>query len=94
MELKERFAAWLRREVGSSAAPALHRHLRDRGFRPFACLEHGGSFQREVYHPELGFYRATGSSDHEALLGILRQIWLVDALHQVRDPEVRPRADA
>ena len=68
--------------------------LREHGFRPFACLEHAGTFQREVYHPQLGFYRATGRDDHEALLGILRQIWLVDGLHEVRDPEVRPRADA
>jgi len=94
MELRERFARWLRKEVGSMAAPALHRHLRDRGFRPFACMEHAGTFQREIYHPELGFYRATGRDDHEALLGILRQVWLVDSLLQeARGPQVGPLLD-
>ena len=63
-----------------------------RGFRLFACMEHAGTFQREVYHPALGFYRATGQSDHEALLGILRQVWLVDSL-QEQPGRVRPTAD-
>lgn len=93
MELRDSFATWLRREIGSTAVPALHRHLKEREFRLFACMEHAGTFQREVYHPTLGFYRATGQSDHEALLGILRQIWLVDSLHEERDTEVRPTVD-
>jgi hypothetical protein len=89
MELRDSFATWLRQEVGSTAVPALLRHLTERGFRLFACMEHAGTCQREVFHPALGFYRATGSSDHEALLGILRQIWLVDALEVERGPKVR-----
>jgi len=93
MELRDTFASWLRKEIGSTAVPALHRHLQERGFRPFACMEHAGTCQREVYHPVLGFYRATGQSDHEALLGILRQIWLVDSLQEQRGPQVRPLAD-
>jgi hypothetical protein len=88
MELRDRFANWLHKEVGSTAAPALRRHLVEHGFRLFACMEHAGTCQREVYHPTLGFYRATGESDHEALLGILRQVWLVDSLQAT--PQTRP----
>lgn len=90
MELRDSFANWLRKEIGSTAAPALRRHLTEHGFRLFACMEHAGTCQREVYHPEFGFYRATGESDHEALLGILRQVWLVDSLTAERDPRVHP----
>jgi hypothetical protein len=93
MELRDRFAAWLRQEIGSTAVPALHRYLREHGFRLFACMEHAGTCQREVYHPDLGFYRATGRDDHEALLGILRQIWLVEALQPDPGPRVRPLAE-
>jgi hypothetical protein len=93
MELRDSFATWLRKEIGSTAVPALHRHLKERAFRLFACMEHAGTFQREVYHPALGFYRATGQSDHEALLGILRQIWLVDSLQEERGSQVRPAMD-
>jgi hypothetical protein len=89
MELRDSFAKWLRQEVGSTAVPALLRHLAERGFRMFSCMEHAGTCQREVFHSELGFYRATGESDHEALLGILRQIWLVDALEVERGQQVR-----
>jgi hypothetical protein len=92
MELREKFSTWLQREIGSTAVPALHRHLHDRGFRLFARMEHAGTCQREVYHPQLGFYRATGRDDHEALLGILRQVWLVDSLHDGRGPQVHPLA--
>jgi len=93
MELRDSFTIWLRKEIGSSAVPALHRHLTERGFRLFACMEHAGTCQREVYHPELGFYRATGNSDHEALLGILRQVWLVDSLQDQPGRRVHPLAD-
>jgi hypothetical protein len=93
MELRERFKRWLRSEVGSSAAPALRRHLLDRGYRLFACMEHGGTCQREVYHPERGFFRAAGANDHEALLGILRQIWLVNGFEGTPSTEVGPAAD-
>ena len=56
-------------------------------------MEHAGVCQYEVYHPSLGFYRATGGSDNEALLGILRQIWLVEALQRSSAPEIGPSAD-
>ena len=76
MELRQRFEQWLRDEVGSMAAPALRRHLLDRG-----------------YHPERGFFRASGETDHQALLGILRQIWLVDGFEGSPFPEIGPAAD-
>ena len=93
MELRDRFKRWLHREVGSAALPALRRYLTENGYRPFACLEHAGVCQREVYHPGLGFYRATGRDDSEATLGILRQIWLVEALQGESSPEIGPAAD-
>ena len=85
MELQKRFRRWLGEEVGSSATPALRRHLRDHGYRLYSCVEHAGTVQQEVYHPGRGFYRAAGNGEAEALLGIMRQIWLVDAL-EVVDP--------
>ena len=93
MELRERFEHWLWREIGSGAQPALRKHLVDRDYRLFACYEHAGICQREVYHPEKGFFRATGEDDKQALLGILRQIWLIEALEGHRSPEVGPAAD-
>ena len=93
VELRERFDCWLRREIGSAAVPALRRYLEDNGYRPFACVEHAGVCQREVYHPSLGFYRAAGRDDAEAFHGILRQIWLVGALQSTPRPEVGPAAD-
>ena len=93
MELRERFEQWLERAVGSAAIPALRRYLAGHGYKPFACVEHAGACQYEIYHPQLGFYRATGGSEHEALLGILRQIWLVQALQTSSKPEVGPAAD-
>ena len=80
MDLRERFEDWVEAEVGSTAVPALRRHLRERGYRIYSYMEYAGRSTHEVYHPERGFYRATGRDDAEALLGILRQIWLVDAL--------------
>lgn len=93
MELRRRFEHWLMAEVGSMAAPALRRHLLDRGYRLFSCMEHAGTCQREVYHAERGFFRASGETDHQALLGILRQIWLVDGFEGTPYPEIGPAAD-
>ena len=93
MELWERFDTWLQREVGSKATPALRKHLEDRGYRLFSVVEHAGLCQREVYHPDRGFFRATGLDDQEALSGILRQIWLIDSLYNTPSPEVGPAAD-
>ena len=93
MDLRERFARWLHVEVGSAAAPALRRHLVDEGYRLFSCMEHGDVCQREVYHPDRGFFRAVGRDDTEALRGILRQIWLVDGFQGALPPEVGPAAE-
>ena len=93
MELWERFDTWLQREVGSRATPALRQHLEDRGYRLFSVVEDAGLCQREVYHPDRGFFRATGLDDQEALSGILRQIWLIDSLYNTPRPEVGPAAD-
>ncbi len=93
MDLNARFVRWLDEQIGSVAAPALRKHLQDRDYRLYSCLEHGDTVQQEVYHPERGFYRARGRSTAEALLGIMRQIWLVDALTGAPAPEVGPAAD-
>ncbi len=90
MELKRRFRRWLDEEIGSAATPALRRHLGDHGYRLFSCVEHAGTVQQEVYHPDRGFYRAAGTGEAEALLGIMRQIWLVDALSSSTAPDSQP----
>ena len=82
MEFQEPFEHWLWREVGSGAPLAWRKHLVDRHYQLFACYEHAGIYQREIYHPDKGFFRATGEDDRQALFGILRQIWLIEA--QVR----------
>jgi hypothetical protein len=80
MDLRDSFQEWLSLEIGSNAVPALRQYLRDRDYRLLSIVEHNSRWQRDVYHPDRGFYRAIGEDDQEALLGILRQIWLVDAL--------------
>ena len=80
MDLRDSFQEWLSLEIGSSAVPALRQYLRDRDYRLLSIVEHHSRWQRDVYHPARGFFRAIGTDDQEALLGILRQIWLVDAL--------------
>ena len=88
MNLRDRFHGWLDREIGSTAAPALQQHLRDHGFRLYSKMEHRDTWQRDVYHPSLGFFRAVGHNDAEALVRVLKQIWLLDALDEgpVPDP--------
>ena len=93
MELQERFAHWLRREIGSAAQAALRKHLVDRDYQLFSCYEHAGVYQREVYHADKGYFRATGEDDKQALLGILRQIWLIETLEGHCSPEIGPSAD-
>ena len=80
MDLRDSFQDWLAAEIGSTAVPALRQYLRDREYRLLSIVEYHSRWQRDVYHPARGFFRAIGSNDQEALLGILRQIWLVDAL--------------
>jgi len=93
MDLRERFEGWLAREVRSSAAPVLRMHLLSRDYRLYSCTEYLGRILLEVYHPERGFFRATGRSHAEALRGVLRQIWLVDSLAGSAAPEIGPKAD-
>lgn len=90
MDLRRSFQHWVRGEIGSTAVPALRRHMKERDYRLFSRMEHAGRYTDEVFHPGRGFYRATGSSEREALLGILRQIWLVDALSGESTEEIGP----
>ncbi len=92
MDLRERFDRWVEWEIGSSAPSALRRHLRDNGYRLFSCIEVDGCWNREVYHPRRGFYRASGWNEAQALLAILRQIWLTDSIDGVGS-EVGPASD-
>lgn len=85
-----RFDIWVDECVGSVAAPALRQHLKAHDYRLYSCVEHAGCCTQEVYHPDRGFYRATGRDDAEALLGILRQVWLVDAIAGATAPGVGP----
>jgi hypothetical protein len=84
------FDIWVDEVIGSDAPPAVRRHLKERDYRLYSCVEHAGKILQEVYHPQRGFYRAAGGTDSEALRGILRQIWLVDALAGSPAPEVGP----
>ena len=93
MNLQVRFADWVDLEIGSCAVPALRQHLRERDYRLFCFMEHRGRWQREVYHPSRGFFRAVGADDGEALLHILRQIWLVESLQQQPETEIGPTQD-
>ncbi len=90
MTPRARFARWIEWEIGSSAPAALRQHLRDRDYRVYSCMEHEGVWSREIYHPSRGFYRGTGGSESDALLDVLRQIWLVDSLEGVHEPEADP----
>jgi hypothetical protein len=90
MDLRLRFDIWVEECVGSAAAPALRQHLRTHDYRLYSRVEYAGRCTQEVYHPDRGFYRATGRNDAEALLGILRQIWLVDSITGAPAPEVGP----
>jgi hypothetical protein len=90
MDLRVSFRHWVDGKIGSRAIPALQKHLVEHDYRLYSFIEHRGCWQREVYHPRRGFFKAVGLDDGEALLGILRQIWLVEALHEVSEWEVGP----
>ncbi len=93
MDLRMAFDIWVDEAIGSAAPPAVRQHLKERDYRLYSCVEHAGKILQEVYHPKRGFYRAVGRTDSEALLGILRQIWLVDAIAGSAAPEVGDRAE-
>jgi hypothetical protein len=80
MTLARRFEAWVADEVGSATVPALRQHLKDRDYRVFSYVEYDGYRRADVYHPRRGFFHACGKDDADALLGVLRQIWLVESL--------------
>ena len=42
---------------------------------------------REAYHVERGFFKARGIDETHALIGLLRQIWLVEALTPAPETE-------
>jgi hypothetical protein len=88
MDLRVHFQHWLDEEIGSAAAPALRQHLIDRDYRLFSMIEHQGRWQWDVYHPLRGFFRGVGADDAEALQGVLRQIWLVEAFQGAPGPEI------
>jgi len=92
MSLDERFCAHIADEIGSVAPLALRQYLVDRDYRLVSYMVHGGGFSRDVYHPARGMFRSSGEDDREALLGILRQIWLVDSLGDAESAEIG-RAD-
>jgi len=80
MTLVQRFEEWVVDEVGSVAPPALRKHLKDRDYRLYSYVEYDGGCRADVYHPRRGFFHACGKDDADALLGVLRQIWLVESL--------------
>jgi hypothetical protein len=85
MVVDEGFRDHIASEIGSMALPALRQYLVDRDYRLASYTEDVGGFSRDVYHPERGLFRAAGEDDTEALLGILRQIWLVDGLGNAQE---------
>jgi len=88
MKLSERFENWVEWEVGSTAIPAMHQHLRDHGYRLFSYMVHDSRWSYEVYHPLRGIFRATGATSQDALLAILRQVWLVEGATAAPTPDL------
>jgi len=90
MDLREGFARWIEVEIGSLASTALRANLEDRGYRIYSGVDDQRGAMREAYHSERGFFSARGMDETHALIGLLRQIWLIEALHPAREPEVGP----
>ena len=91
MSLREGFATWIEVEIGSLASTALRSNLEDRGYRLYSGMDDNRGSVREAYHPKRGFFKARGIDETHALIGLLRQIWLVDALTTTPEPEVGPK---
>ena len=81
MTLRGRFREWVADEVGSEAIPALREMLRIREYHLIGFTEQTGAWLSDVYHKKHGLFQAAGNSEAEALLGILRQVWLVESLN-------------
>jgi hypothetical protein len=75
MNLEDGFAAWVEDEIGTLAAAALRQNLSDRGYRIYSGIDEVGRAVREAYHP---------------VLGVLRQIWLIEDLMPAMEREVGP----
>ena len=90
MNLKEGFAAWVEAEIGTVAPAALRQNLADRGYRVYSGVDECERSVREVYHPLRGFFMGQGIDEAHALLGVLRQIWLIEDLVVATGPEVGP----
>jgi len=90
MDLREGFAVWVEAEIGTVAPAALRQNLSDRGYRIYSGVDEHDRSVREVYHPTRGFFMGQGIDEAHALLGVLRQIWLIEDLMTCTGPEVGP----
>jgi len=90
MDLREGFVTWIEAEIGSLASTALRSNLEDRGYRLYSGMDDDRGAVREAYHVDRGFFKARGMDETHALIGLLRQIWLVEALTPAVTPEVDP----
>jgi len=90
MNLQDGFATWVEAEIGTVAAAALRQNLSDRGYRLYSGIDEVGRSVREAYHPVRGFFMGSGIDEAHALLGVLRQIWLIEDLMPVSEREVGP----
>jgi len=90
MNLQDGFAAWVEEEIGTVAPAALRQNLSDRGYRIYSGIDEIGRAVREIYHPVRGFFMGQGVDEAHALLGVLRQIWLIEDLITEPEPEVGP----
>jgi len=90
MDLREGFATFIEAEIGSLASTALRSNLEDRGYRLYSSMDDRQGAVREAWHVERGFFKARGIDETHALIGLLRQIWLVESLTPAPEPEVDP----
>lgn len=90
MKLTDGFAAWIEEEIGTIAPAALRQNLSDRGYRIYCGVDEIGRAVREIYHPVRGFFMGAGIDEAHALLGVLRQIWLIEDLMPAAEREVGP----
>ena len=79
MSVREGFAQFVESEIGSLAPAALRANLEDRGYRIYAGVDDTRTVVREAYHTDRGIFRGTGIDETHAFIGILRQVWLVEA---------------
>jgi hypothetical protein len=90
MKLTDGFTAWVEAEIGTIAPAALRQNLSDRGYRIYCGVDEIGRSVREIYHPVRGFFMGAGIDEAHALLGVLRQIWLIEDLMPAAEREVGP----